>query len=92
MPTYIEKILSTALHVNVVALKTPNTYFSHAHCMLKVKETCQYDWTPTQLINSYMEYKTQLFMRIQPYSLRSSNFNRLWQFNQRKESTQARAH
>ena len=50
-----QKILSTALHVNLVALKTPNTSFSHAHSMQKVEETCQYDWSTTQLINSYME-------------------------------------
>ena len=49
------KNISTALHVNVVALKTPNTSFSHAHYMQKVEETCQYNWTTTQLINSYME-------------------------------------
>ena len=60
------KILSTALHVNVVGLKMPNTSFSHAHCMQKEQKTCQYDWTSTLLINSYMEQKTQLFWRIQP--------------------------
>ena len=52
---FIEKILSTALHVNVVALKAPNTSFSYAHCMQKVEEICQYDWKTILLINSYME-------------------------------------
>ena len=50
-----QKILSTALHANVVALKTPNTSFSHACCMQKAEEICQYDWKTIQLINSYME-------------------------------------
>ena len=53
--TSIKKILSTALHVNVVTLKTPNTSFSHAHCMQKLEEIFQYDWKTIQLINSYME-------------------------------------
>ena len=50
-----QKILSTALHVIVVALKTTNTSVSYAHCMHKVEETCQYDLTTIQLINSHME-------------------------------------
>ena len=54
MPTYIEQILSTALHVNMVTLKTPSTSFSHAHCMQKVEEIFQYDWKTIQLINSYI--------------------------------------
>ena len=53
MPTYIEKILSTVSHVNVVALKTPNTSSSRAHCMQKV-EVCQYNWKTIQLINQLL--------------------------------------
>ena len=68
MPTYIERILSTALHVNVVALKTPNTSFSHAHCTQKVEETCQYDWTTTQLIeHSTLQENTTLFIEVQTF-------------------------
>ena len=55
MPTDIEKILSTALHVNVVDLKTPVTSFSHVHCMQKEERIFQYDLKTIQLINSYIE-------------------------------------
>ena len=56
-PTYIEKILSTALHVNVVALKTLNTSFSHTHCMQKVEKSINTieNYSIKQLLYLYME-------------------------------------
>ena len=56
MPSYIDKkLLLTARHVNVVALKTPNNSFSYVHCMQKVEEICQYDWKTIKLVHSYVE-------------------------------------
>ena len=73
--------MSTALHVSVVALKTPNTSFSHEHCMQKVEEICQYNgnYSINQLLygieDSTLQENKTLFMEVQQCLTSCGRFN-----------------
>ena len=78
MPIYIVRLLLTALHANVVALKTSNISSVAVHCMLTVEEMENY--STNQLLyriedSTLQENKKSLYMEVQQFLISFGRFN-----------------